>query len=588
MSMLIDRATSRVTIIASTEGGMEIEEVAAKTPEKILKVSIDPATGADTGLLQMLREIWQFTRDLVNLGFAVGLIIGAVMMIVTADGKWVAEHMKKFIAALILVNFSWFIPRVLFDVSQIATYTVYQIPSLLGADGCTLPPSGDDTASRPCEVVLRYAFFQTNTEKVGTIPDANGLLTHEDGTTGWKCPLRPLVCIQTAPIDSADERILTSTRVIDGLIVNHARLMWLNQINLRDAEVRLAPGTDFFAAMGSLTGILLRIVMVLVIQIAIFFPLMAMVAAFFIRIPVLWVTIAFMPLTALGFIFAGAKEYTDQILKNFLQACFLPVKIAIPFAIGFIMLNAGAQIPPPIGLDNPTALPIFSGIGNLWQLIWMGIALFIIWHYGFEVLKSDKAGFLGKFTDKIQGIGSGLGSFAARIPLSIPLIPTGGRGPSGELERISFGQVTRGLRNIAGETAGSGRLDFRGAFARGASLSAPTTNPTLVKSFTERRELVDTVRLILDPASTSTDPEVARKGLEAALKHIRESGPAEARGRSVREVIDSLIEARPDAFTNPSAVRRLVERRTDILGSTTPTTPPPTTPPPTTPPPTTP
>ena len=45
MSMLIDRATSRITIIASTEGGMDIEEVAAKTPEKILKVAIDPATG---------------------------------------------------------------------------------------------------------------------------------------------------------------------------------------------------------------------------------------------------------------------------------------------------------------------------------------------------------------------------------------------------------------------------------------------------------------------------------------------------------------------------------------------------------------
>jgi len=45
LGMLIDRATSRVTIIASTEGGMEIEEVAAKHPEKILKVAIDPATG---------------------------------------------------------------------------------------------------------------------------------------------------------------------------------------------------------------------------------------------------------------------------------------------------------------------------------------------------------------------------------------------------------------------------------------------------------------------------------------------------------------------------------------------------------------
>ena len=45
LGMLVDRATSRITIMASSEGGVEIEEVAAKTPEKILKVAIDPATG---------------------------------------------------------------------------------------------------------------------------------------------------------------------------------------------------------------------------------------------------------------------------------------------------------------------------------------------------------------------------------------------------------------------------------------------------------------------------------------------------------------------------------------------------------------
>jgi succinyl-CoA synthetase beta subunit len=45
LGMLIDRATSRVTLMASTEGGMEIEEVAAAHPEKILKLAIDPAIG---------------------------------------------------------------------------------------------------------------------------------------------------------------------------------------------------------------------------------------------------------------------------------------------------------------------------------------------------------------------------------------------------------------------------------------------------------------------------------------------------------------------------------------------------------------
>ena len=45
LAVLLDRATSRPIVMASTEGGMDIEEVAAKTPEKILKESIDPAVG---------------------------------------------------------------------------------------------------------------------------------------------------------------------------------------------------------------------------------------------------------------------------------------------------------------------------------------------------------------------------------------------------------------------------------------------------------------------------------------------------------------------------------------------------------------
>jgi succinyl-CoA synthetase beta subunit len=45
LSLLVDRATSRITVMASTEGGMEIEEVASHQPEKIFRVAIDPATG---------------------------------------------------------------------------------------------------------------------------------------------------------------------------------------------------------------------------------------------------------------------------------------------------------------------------------------------------------------------------------------------------------------------------------------------------------------------------------------------------------------------------------------------------------------
>src|SRR4029077_546576 len=45
VAVLLDRSTSRPVVMASTEGGMDIEEVATKTPEKIIQEAIDPATG---------------------------------------------------------------------------------------------------------------------------------------------------------------------------------------------------------------------------------------------------------------------------------------------------------------------------------------------------------------------------------------------------------------------------------------------------------------------------------------------------------------------------------------------------------------
>jgi len=49
VGMVVDRGTQRVVLMASSEGGMDIEEVAAKTPEKIHKVFVDPAAGLSDG-----------------------------------------------------------------------------------------------------------------------------------------------------------------------------------------------------------------------------------------------------------------------------------------------------------------------------------------------------------------------------------------------------------------------------------------------------------------------------------------------------------------------------------------------------------
>jgi succinyl-CoA synthetase beta subunit len=66
LSALVDRSTSRVAFVASTEGGMDIEEVAHKTPDKIVSFSVDPATGFMPHHARYVAQVLGFNRDLAK------------------------------------------------------------------------------------------------------------------------------------------------------------------------------------------------------------------------------------------------------------------------------------------------------------------------------------------------------------------------------------------------------------------------------------------------------------------------------------------------------------------------------------------
>lgn len=106
LGLLVDRATSRLTIMASTEGGMEIEEVAENHPEKILKVAIDPASGVSGfharklafGLGLTGKQVASFTKFVLALyGAFVELdcaIVEINPLVVTGAGEIVALDAK--------------------------------------------------------------------------------------------------------------------------------------------------------------------------------------------------------------------------------------------------------------------------------------------------------------------------------------------------------------------------------------------------------------------------------------------------------------------------------------------------------------
>ncbi|NOG70204.1 ADP-forming succinate--CoA ligase subunit beta [Roseicella sp. DB1501] len=106
LGLLVDRATSRLTIMASTEGGMEIEEVAEHHPEKILKVAVDPASGISGfharklafGLGLEGKQVASFTKFVTALYKAVQDLDCAIVeinpLVVTGAGEIVALDAK--------------------------------------------------------------------------------------------------------------------------------------------------------------------------------------------------------------------------------------------------------------------------------------------------------------------------------------------------------------------------------------------------------------------------------------------------------------------------------------------------------------
>jgi len=75
LALVIDRESRRIAIMASTEGGMDIEEVAAKTPERIHTITIDPAVCHGKPCIRGLRYPVETLLELLSSGMTVDQIL---------------------------------------------------------------------------------------------------------------------------------------------------------------------------------------------------------------------------------------------------------------------------------------------------------------------------------------------------------------------------------------------------------------------------------------------------------------------------------------------------------------------------------
>ncbi len=371
----------------------------------------------DPNMFLMLKRIWILSRDIMNLVFALMLIGVAFYTIIMASGEFVKSKIVHFVTAVILVNFSWFFPRVLIDVSNILTATIYSIPNMMPNFNCqTL---NEQNKLEPCKVVTKTIIFPT---------------AAEEATFGPTCQPK-LVCYRLENFDTAAPKMNTAHATLNALAVNFARLATLAKVPVAVAVQAPNPGENQFLVSLKL---MVSVLMVFFVQIALVFPLLGLGIGLLLRIIVLWATMAFMPFAFIGYVFNGKLGtnvigFEDYIWKNFIGAVFLPVTIAIPLVIGFIMLSSVSAIPIPdgIGLDQQWRYPIIAGVSSWWTFLWMIAALMIIWKGAFDALgKFDAA---KGITEKIKGYGEYLGGAAMQLPLLTPLPLPGGAGKMGNI-----------------------------------------------------------------------------------------------------------------------------------------------------------
>jgi hypothetical protein len=493
------------------------------------------ADGAQGNLVEMMNQVWVLTRDLMNTGFALALIAAAVYTIATAKKDFVAQYAPKFLLAVVLVNFSWFFPRVIFDVANVAAAAVYGVPTMLQGKGsdCIYSVKGPDKPkNRTCTQDGDFFLCQCT-----QIVDVRFLVDKVQPYTdkGYECPMGRPVCYLERNLDAKNTAGYSA--ILNGLIMNHGRLGQLATV----AQNSPSNGRD----VDNFSIFLIRQSLVLLLHIAMFFPLAAMAFAFMVRIPVLWITMAFMPIIFADFV--GASHFTEipkKLWKYFLKACFLPAITGVPLTVGYILLNVGSNA----GLERTLGQVDIrlwnsgadgAGITNVFQLLWLFMALAVIWTGVFAALMSGNDIF-AKGAGFFKSAGENLGQAALKVPLSVRAIPGTNMTPLAMMRNFN----PRALN--AAVTEASRNPDGLRGYINDRNKGTVSSEPAKINDAAQKINADVTLRnrldvLVKDAAdSTRTDQRAKQQELIDELKKVGVDTNRANLARDLREIDRNL------------------------------------------------
>lgn len=492
----------------------------------ILEFLLDPNTFLQIAYFNdALHMIWRLSRDIVNIVLAVMLIGGAVYTIIMAKTDVVMGLLPKFIMAMILVNFSWFFPRVILDISHVLTVSVYTIPSYINNNSPTMTckrRNPDTNAMEACTIWSKVEFGVEPAE------------IQSWKSKGYKCANMGSspVCYKEVPLASSAN---TPQAILLGLVFNHGRIMELTKVrNPNNNSPPMGGGGANSNQTQKLFIVLFNTAFAFILMMALFLPLLAMVIAFTIRIPMLWITIAFMPFMFLGFVLGDKMKIGNQslnsmvVFQKFVASAFLPFALAIPLSAGFILLNAASYI-----AENSTKFPAhqymqnmpISGVATFLDLLWLIMTFMVFWVGTFTAFKIDEV--YSKVSEPIRQWGEGVGQGIAKLPLRTPFIPIGGgksAAPWSMIAGVPAGIEAYGQDLEKGQAGGLDKYFGSGAGSGGsaAQINNMKTNITATTNAPVKASIQNNIRAI----NGDLDNQTKINALHEAIKNDNTSGNA--------------------------------------------------------------
>jgi hypothetical protein len=386
---------------------------------------------------EKLRSVWVIVRNFVNIFFALALVIVALMSVVGYGDEGGNYALKKFIPkmalALIAVNFTFLACRIVLDINNVLTTAIFSIPQSVTTVG-DIGPSGtagqtifkkfkcfDDTPGVSANKQVENA-KKLEDKYGGTITSLGGVCFAQDPT---KLPGQTGECKSDAQLRSkacADKDTQQAIISLDQSQFTKKDFVWVMATqfqgihDLNKVSVLLDP---------TFSGLTVNALFSVVFSVIYATAYISMFIILIARMAVLWVTIMLSPLVAISIVFPDLKFDDFDIKERFLTHAFVPAKMALPLALGYIMLSQMTlAVDGSSGIFKDATIDIASGGDfargvSFTTLIYGAASVAVLWMGVFSATKGVVGeGVVTTFSDSIKSIGQTVAKWPTYIPLS--------------------------------------------------------------------------------------------------------------------------------------------------------------------------